>query len=66
MKLPQGMVAQGMVAQWMVAQRTVAWIMVLALALGLTTALAACGKKGPPDPPGPADQITYPRSYPTR
>ena len=27
--------------------------------------LAGCGKKGPPDPPGPPDQITYPRAYPT-
>jgi predicted small lipoprotein YifL len=27
--------------------------------------LAACGKKGAPDPPGPANQITYPRVYPT-
>ncbi len=29
-------------------------------------ALAGCGKKGSPEPPGPADQITFPRSYPTR
>ena len=28
-------------------------------------ALAGCGKKGAPSPPGPADQITFPRSYPT-
>lgn len=34
----------------------------LALVLGL---LVACGKKGPPSPPGPPNQITYPRSYPT-
>jgi predicted small lipoprotein YifL len=34
----------------------------LVIALGL---LAGCGKKGPPDPPGPPDKITYPRSYPT-
>jgi len=27
--------------------------------------LAGCGKKGPPSPPGPAGQITWPRSYPT-
>jgi len=27
--------------------------------------LAACGKKGPPEPPGPPNQITYPRVYPT-
>ena len=35
----------------------------LAVALAL---LAACGKKGAPSPPGPADQIIYPKSYPTR
>ena len=34
----------------------------LALALGL---LAACGKKGAPEPPGPAAKIIYPKSYPT-
>ena len=28
--------------------------------------LAACGKKGPPDPPGPPDRITFPKTYPTR
>ncbi len=38
---------------------------VLALAIALTTALAGCGKKGVPAAPGPADQVTYPRSYPT-
>ena len=27
-------------------------------------ALAACGKKGPVQPPGPADQVTYPKVYP--
>jgi len=32
------------------------------LSIGL---LAACGKKGPPTPPGPPDQVTYPRTYPT-
>jgi predicted small lipoprotein YifL len=26
--------------------------------------LAACGKVGPVRPPGPPDQITYPRQYP--
>ena len=28
------------------------------------TLLAGCGKKGVPSPPGPADQVTYPRTYP--
>ena len=28
--------------------------------------LAACGKKGSPSAPGPAAEITYPRSYPSR
>jgi predicted small lipoprotein YifL len=37
-------------------------VLALAIALGL---LVACGKKGPPDPPGPKERITYPRTYPT-
>jgi predicted small lipoprotein YifL len=28
--------------------------------------LTACGKKGPPEPPGPPERIIYPRSYPAR
>ena len=38
-----------------------------AVTLLLTAALllAACGKKGPPDPPGPPNEINWPRSYPT-
>jgi predicted small lipoprotein YifL len=27
--------------------------------------LAGCGRKGWPQPPGPKDEITYPRTYPT-
>jgi hypothetical protein len=27
-------------------------------------ALAGCGRVGPPRPPGPVNQITYPRAYP--
>ncbi|MEA2741090.1 MAG: hypothetical protein QOH05_4397 [Acetobacteraceae bacterium] len=38
-------------------------LLALGIALGL---LAACGKKGPPDPPGPPDQIIYPKMYPSR
>lgn len=35
------------------------------LLLAITAlSLAACGKKGAPLPPGPADQIIYPRAYP--
>ena len=29
-------------------------------------ALAACGKKGPPDPPGPQNEIIYPHVYPSK
>jgi len=35
-------------------------VVVLILAL----LLAGCGRKGWPQAPGPADQITYPRTYP--
>ncbi len=28
--------------------------------------LTACGKKGAPSPPGPASEVTYPRTYPSR
>lgn len=38
----------------------------LALLLGAGLLLSACGKKGPPEPQGPANQITYPRTYPSR
>ena len=31
----------------------------------LALALSACGKKGPPQPPGPPEDIIYPRAYPT-
>jgi predicted small lipoprotein YifL len=36
-----------------------------ALLLLAALALAACGKKGPPQAPGPADQIIWPRTYPS-
>jgi predicted small lipoprotein YifL len=28
-------------------------------------ALSACGKKGPPSPVGPPEEITWPKAYPT-
>lgn len=36
----------------------------LILILVATLALAACGRLGPPRPPGPAEAITFPRFYP--
>lgn len=38
---------------------------VLCLLAALPLCLGACGKRGAPSPPGPRDQITYPRVYPT-
>ncbi len=35
------------------------------LAVMLVSMLAACGKKGSPSAPGPADQIIYPKQYPS-
>ncbi|WP_272876131.1 hypothetical protein [Neoroseomonas soli] len=35
-------------------------------ALALALLAGACGKVGPIRAPGPADQITYPRQYPSR
>ena len=32
----------------------------------LLAGLAGCAKKAPPQPPGPTDQIIYPKSYPTK
>ena len=34
------------------------------LLLALAVPLAGCGRAGPPRPPGPKDQIIYPRVYP--
>lgn len=41
--------------------RNVRKVLVGALALALVLSVAACGKKGPPKPPG---QNEYPRQYP--
>ncbi len=35
------------------------------LAIGLVL-LVSCGKKGSPNVPGPANEVTYPRAYPSR
>lgn len=35
------------------------------MAIAALLLLAACGKKGPPTAPGPQNEITYPRTYPT-
>ena len=37
----------------------------LLLSLLVPLVVASCGKKGPPSAPGPADEITFPRTYPT-
>ncbi len=39
---------------------------VMALALLGLLGLTACGKKGAPQPAGPGDQISYPRTYPAQ
>jgi len=40
--------------------------LLLALILLAPLALTGCGKKGSPQPEGPADKITYPGVYPAR
>jgi predicted small lipoprotein YifL len=37
------------------------WVIVMLAAL----ALAACGKVGPPQPPGPPEKVIWPHAYPT-
>jgi len=40
-------------------------ILLLLVLLGaLAPGLSACGKKGPPHAPGPANRIIYPGTYP--
>jgi hypothetical protein len=36
----------------------------LVLSAATLPLLAACGRAGPPRPPGPREAITYPRVYP--
>jgi len=38
----------------------------LALVLGALVLLAACGRVGDIRPPGPPEQVTFPRAYPAR
>jgi predicted small lipoprotein YifL len=38
---------------------------VIAILTAVAITLAACGKVGPPQPPGPADKIIWPHGYPT-
>jgi predicted small lipoprotein YifL len=40
-------------------------LLLAGLLLATVLALAACGKKGPPDPPGPPSEVIWPRAYPT-
>jgi len=40
-------------------------VLSLMMILALATALAACGKKGPPEPPA-GEETSYPRTYPSR
>lgn len=35
------------------------------LATLIAVTLAACGRRGPPSPPGPANAINYPHTYPS-
>jgi predicted small lipoprotein YifL len=44
--------------------RAAAFLLLTALTISVLT-LAACGKKGPPDPPGPPSEVIWPKAYPT-
>jgi predicted small lipoprotein YifL len=44
-------------------RRMIRGLLVILLAGIAAAPLAACGKRGPPDPP-PGEPNTYPRSYP--
>ena len=38
----------------------------LLLLLAVAFMASACGRMGPIRPPGPAEEVTYPRQYPNR
>jgi len=38
----------------------------LLLLLAVAFLASACGRMGPIRPPGPAEEVTYPRQYPNR
>jgi predicted small lipoprotein YifL len=40
------------------------FVMTRILLLVLALTCAACGRKAPPAPPGPANDVTYPKIYP--
>ncbi len=40
-------------------------VLIVLAALTLSLPLSSCGRKGAPHPPGPSDQVIYPKSYPT-
>ncbi len=63
--------SEGGTAPANVARAARAWLdtlmtaaMLLVVAVGLSLPLAGCGRKGAPRPPGPTNQIIYPKSYP--
>ncbi len=41
-------------------------VLLIAPVLIASILLASCGKKGSPNAPGPANEISYPRAYPSR
>ena len=41
-------------------------ILLLLAATVLSLPLSACGRKGAPRPPGPPNQVIYPKGYPTQ
>ncbi|MDI2113666.1 hypothetical protein [Commensalibacter nepenthis] len=48
----------------LIMKRYISLCLVLSCLTVVTIQLSGCGRKGSPKPPGPADKVTYPRSYP--